>query len=221
MDRRYKLFAQHGVRNLEGYNRSQPGLPYLVVVIDELADMMMTAAEEVEKTLCRLAQLARATGIHLVVATQRPSVDVLTGLIKANFPTRIAFAVSSQTDSRVVLDQAGAEKLLGRGDSLFMPTDAMKPVRIQGAFVSDDEMAELVSHWKAQGGPRYTPEEIEHIQALGRGDEEDEEVYDKAVELAETVGRLSASLLQRRLGLGRDRAQRLLDRLIEEGIAEG
>jgi DNA segregation ATPase FtsK/SpoIIIE-like protein len=232
MERRYRLFSQIGVRNLDGYRKlraekiahgdeSLKNLPAIVIIIDELADLMMAAPEEVEGMICRLAQLARATGIHLVVATQRPSVDVLTGLIKANFPTRIAFAVSSQTDSRVVLDQAGAEKLLGRGDSLFMPTDAMKPVRIQGAFVSDDEMADLVSHWKAQGGPRYTPEEIEQIQALGRGEDEDEEIYDKAVELAETVGRLSASLLQRRLGLGHARAQRLLDRLIEEGIAEG
>jgi DNA segregation ATPase FtsK/SpoIIIE, S-DNA-T family len=228
MDRRYKLFAQHAVRNLDGYNKwaaaaqrpDEPELPYLVVVIDELADMMMTAAEEVEKALCRLAQLARATGIHLVVATQRPSVDVLTGLIKANFPTRIAFAVSSQTDSRVILDQAGAEKLLGRGDALFMPPDAMKPIRLQGAFVSDDEMRDLVEHWKSQGGPRYTQAELEQIASLGRGDDEDEDVYEKACELAETVGRLSASLLARRLGIGQARAQRLLTRLIEEGVAE-
>ncbi|HYY88072.1 MAG TPA: DNA translocase FtsK 4TM domain-containing protein [Chloroflexota bacterium] len=228
MDRRYKLFAQRAVRNLEGYNRwaasaqnpDERPLPYLVVVIDELADMMMTAADEVERTLCRLAQLARATGIHLVVATQRPSVDVLTGLIKANFPTRIAFAVSSQTDSRVILDQAGAEKLLGRGDALFMPPDAMKPIRLQGAFVSDDEMLDLVGHWKAQGGPRYTEAELEQIAALGRPEDEDDDVYDKACDLAETVGRLSASLLQRRLGIGHARAQRLLDRLIEEGLAE-
>jgi DNA segregation ATPase FtsK/SpoIIIE, S-DNA-T family len=229
MDRRYKLFAQHGVRNLEGYNRrarearrpEEPTLPFLVVVVDELADMMMTAAEEVEKTLCRLAQLARATGIHLVVATQRPSVDVLTGLIKANFPTRIAFAVSSQTDSRVILDQAGAEKLLGRGDALYMPTDAMKPVRLQGAYVSDEEMQALVAHWKVQGGPRYTAEEIERIEALGRGEEEDDDVYDRAVELAEAGSRLSVSLLQRRLGIGQARAQRLHERLADEGYAEG
>ncbi len=227
MERRYKLFAQHGVRNLEGYNNWAAGnthtveqpLPFMVVIIDELADMMMTAAEEVEKKLCRLAQLARATGIHLVVATQRPSVDVVTGLIKANFPTRVAFAVSSQTDSRVILDQAGAEKLLGRGDALYTPPEAMKPIRLQGAFVSDEELQALVDHWHAQGQPRYSAEEVEQIESLGRHDE-DEETYDKAVELAETVGRLSASLLQRRLGLGHARAQRLLDRLIEEGIAE-
>ncbi len=228
MERRYKLFAQHGVRNLEGYNNWAAGsthgeeqpLPYMVVIIDELADMMMTAAEEVEKKLCRLAQLARATGIHLVVATQRPSVDVVTGLIKANFPTRIAFAVSSQTDSRVIMDQAGAEKLLGRGDALYTPPEAMKPIRLQGAFISDDEIQSVVEHWHAQGRPRYSEEEVEQITSLGRGDDEDDDVYDRAVELAETVGRLSASLLQRRLGLGHARAQRLLDRLIEEGIAE-
>ncbi len=228
MERRYKLFAQLGVRNLEGYNKRaveqrqalERPLPFLVVIIDELADMMMTAAEEVEKKLCRLAQLARATGIHLVVATQRPSVDVVTGLIKANFPTRIAFAVSSQTDSRVILDQAGAEKLLGRGDALFTPPDAMKPIRLQGAFVADDEIQGLVEHWKQQGGPRYTEDEVEQIASLGRGDDEDDDVYDRAVELAETVGRLSASLLQRRLGIGHQRAQRLVDRLVEEGVAE-
>jgi S-DNA-T family DNA segregation ATPase FtsK/SpoIIIE len=228
MDRRYKLFATRGSRNLEAYNRwakdaknpDEPELPFLVVVIDELADMMMTAAEEVERTLCRLAQLARATGIHLIVATQRPSVDVLTGLIKANFPTRIAFAVSSQTDSRVILDQAGAEKLLGRGDALFMPPDAMKPVRLQGAFVSDDEIHSLVDHWKVQGRARYTPDDLTLIESLGRGDEEDDDIYDQAVELAETVGKLSVSLLQRRLGIGQARAKKLLDQLIEEGIAE-
>ncbi len=228
MERRYKLFAQRGVRHLEGYNRWAVGqeraeerpLPFLVVVIDELADMMMTAAEEVEKKLCRLAQLARATGIHLVVATQRPSVDVVTGLIKANFPTRIAFAVSSQTDSRVILDQAGAEKLLGRGDALYTPPDAMKPIRLQGAFVSDEEIQALVTHWQEQGGPRYTDEEVEQVESLGRGGDEDDDVYERAVELAETVGRLSASLLQRRLGIGHVRAQRLLDRLVDEGIAE-
>ncbi|MBI2755296.1 MAG: DNA translocase FtsK [Chloroflexi bacterium] len=230
MDRRYTLFARHGARNLDGFNRwaataqhpDAEALPYLVVIIDELADMMMTAADDVEKTLCRLAQLARATGIHLVVATQRPSVDVLTGLIKANFPTRIAFAVSSQTDSRVILDQAGAEKLLGRGDALFMPPDVMKPVRLQGAFVSDEEIRLLVDHWKLQGGPRYTDADVEQIRQLGAGDDEDDgDLYERAEELAETVGRLSVSLLQRRLGIGKPKAQRLLDRLIDEGVAEG
>jgi S-DNA-T family DNA segregation ATPase FtsK/SpoIIIE len=220
MDRRYKLFAQDGVRNLEAYNKRRPVLPYLVVIIDELADMMMTAADDVEKTLCRLAQLGRAAGVHLVVATQRPSVDVLTGLIKANFPTRVAFAVSSQTDSRVILDQAGAEKLLGRGDALFVPPDAMKPIRLQGAFVSDDEMRDLVDQWRAQGSPRYTPEELEQVAALGRDDAEDEDVYERACELAETVGRVSVSLLSRRLGIGHDRAERLLARLVDEGVAD-
>jgi S-DNA-T family DNA segregation ATPase FtsK/SpoIIIE len=224
MDRRYKLFAECGARNLEAYNRAavDSTLPYVLVVIDELADMMMSAPDEVEKALCRLAQLARATGIHLIVATQRPSVDVLTGLIKANFPTRLAFAVASQTDSRVILDQAGADKLLGRGDALFLPTDAMKPIRLQGAFVSDEEILRLIEHWKRQGQPRWTPQDLEQVESLARSEdeEEDEDIYERGVELAEKVGRVSTSLLQRRLGIGRDRAQRLLDRLIDEGVAE-
>ena len=198
-------------------------LPRLVVLIDELADMMMTAADEVERALCRLAQLARATGIHLVVATQRPSVDVLTGLIKANFPTRLAFAVASQTDSRVVLDQAGAEKLLGRGDALFVPPEAMKPVRLQGAYVSDDEMEALVAHWSAQGRPRYSQADVDQVTALAQSadDETDDELVERAHELADTVGRVSVSLLQRRLGIGKARAAKLVDRLEREGYAEG
>jgi S-DNA-T family DNA segregation ATPase FtsK/SpoIIIE len=224
MERRYTLFAQHGARNLAAYNRSGlERLPRVVVLIDELADMMMTAADEVERALCRLAQLARATGIHLVVATQRPSVDVLTGLIKANFPTRLAFAVASQTDSRVVLDQAGAEKLLGRGDALFVPPDAMKPIRLQGAYVSDEEMEALVAHWSTQGGPRYTPADLEQVVALAQPaeDESDDELVERAQDLAETIGRVSVSLLQRRLGIGKARAAKLLDRLEKEGYAEG
>lgn len=232
MERRYRLFSERGARNLEAYNGwaeqaqapDEPRLPYLVVLIDELADMMMTASDEVEKLLCRLAQLARATGIHLVVATQRPSVDVLTGLIKANFPTRMAFAVSSQTDSRVILDQAGAEKLLGRGDALFMPTDAMKPIRLQGALVTDEEIQSLVEHWSGQGRPRYSPEDLELIESLGRGDDgdeaDDEDVYEQAVEIAEATGRVSASTLQRRLGIGKTRAARIVERLAEEGVIE-
>lgn len=226
MDRRYRLFAERGSRNLESFNKTgrllrgleTEALPYLVVIIDELADLMMTTADEVEKALCRLAQLARATGIHLVVATQRPSVDVLTGLIKANFPTRLAFAVSSQTDSRVILDTGGAEKLLGRGDALYLPTDAMKPVRLQGAFVSDEDLQALVAHWTAQGGPRFTADEMEEIASLGKKEDEDDDLYDRATELAETVGRISASLLQRKLGIGFMRAQRIRDRLIADGL---
>jgi S-DNA-T family DNA segregation ATPase FtsK/SpoIIIE len=153
MDSRYRKFAAMGARNIDGFNKNQPPdkkMPYLVLLIDELADLMMTSFEEVERNLCRLAQMARATGIHLVVATQRPSVDVVTGLIKANFPTRISFAVTSQVDSRTILDAVGAEKLLGRGDMLYMPTDASKPKRLQGCFVSDAELERLVYFWSSQ-----------------------------------------------------------------------
>ena len=153
MDKRYQtLAAVRGARNIEAYNKARPRekLPYLVLVIDELADLMMTSGEEVERTLCRLAQLARAVGIHLIVATQRPSVDVVTGLIKANFPTRISFAVTSQVDSRTILDSGGAEKLLGRGDMLYMPTEAAKPKRLQGCFLSDAEIERMVYFWNNQ-----------------------------------------------------------------------
>ncbi len=224
MERRYAACAARRVRNLEAYNRAlQPGekpLPYLVVVIDELADMMMTAADEVERTLCRLAQLGRAAGIHLVVATQRPSVDVITGLIKANFPTRISFAVSSQVDSRTILDMAGAEKLLGRGDMLYMPTDSSKPKRLQGAYVSDQEIQQLVEFWGRLGQPAYTEEEVRELEALGRGEAESDqdELYGKAVEVASQYQRISTSLLQRRLGIGYPRAARIIDLLEERGV---
>ena len=230
MERRYKLFAARSARNIEAYNKgieakgndagpAEKRMPFLVVVIDELADMMMTAGDEVERILCRLAQLARATGIHLVVATQRPSVDVITGLIKANFPTRISFAVSSHIDSRTILDTAGAEKLLGRGDMLFLPQDSGKPTRVQGAYVSDDEMHRLVEFWRKLGGPRYSEEEVKEIEALGADDDEDgDELFDKAVAVAQQYRRVSASLLQRRLGIGYPRAARLVDLLEERGI---
>jgi S-DNA-T family DNA segregation ATPase FtsK/SpoIIIE len=211
------------VRNLEAYNRAlHPGerpLPYLVVVIDELADMMMTAADEVERTLCRLAQLGRAAGIHLVVATQRPSVDVITGLIKANFPTRISFAVSSQVDSRTILDMAGAEKLLGRGDMLFLATDSSKPRRVQGAYVSDQEIQRLVEFWRRLGQPSYTEDEVRELEVLGRGESEGEldELYERAIDVAGQYQRISTSLLQRRLGIGYPRAARLVDLMEERG----
>jgi S-DNA-T family DNA segregation ATPase FtsK/SpoIIIE len=225
MERRYALFAAKSARNLEAYNKilaEEPGakqMPFLVVVIDELADMMMTAGDEVERILCRLAQLARATGIHLVVATQRPSVDVITGLIKANFPTRISFAVSSQIDSRTILDTSGAEKLLGRGDMLFLPQDSSKPIRIQGAFVSDEEMQRLVEFWRTLGLPRYTEADVLEMEALAVEDEDDgDELYEKAVDVALQYRRVSASLLQRRLGIGYPRAARLVDMLEERGV---
>jgi S-DNA-T family DNA segregation ATPase FtsK/SpoIIIE len=200
-----------------------------VVIIDELADLMMAAPYEVERQICRLAQLARATGIHLVIATQRPSVDVVTGLIKANFPTRIAFAVSSQVDSRTILDGAGAEKLLGRGDMLYMPTDAAKPKRLQGVFVSDQEIERLVGFWTQERFREMERPVYDHLleEAKPAVDEltgVDDPLLDRARELAAEHNRVSTSLLQRRLRIGYPRAARLMDMLEEEGVigpAEG
>ncbi|HKZ51457.1 MAG TPA: DNA translocase FtsK, partial [Dehalococcoidia bacterium] len=224
MEARYRRFAAAGARNIEGYNRHhavREKLPYWVVVIDELADLMMAAPYEVERLICRLAQLARATGIHLVVATQRPSVDVVTGLIKANFPTRIAFAVTSQVDSRTILDGGGAEKLLGRGDMLYMPTDAAKPKRLQGTYVSDQELQRLVGFWNEARfqSIRPTPHALPEVQEKDETPEEDPLLV-QARELAQQHSRISASLLQRRLRVGYPRAARLLDTLEEEGIVE-
>jgi len=231
MEARYKKFAEVGVRNLEGYNRHArvvKKLPYWVVIIDELADLMMAAPFEVEKLLCRLAQLARATGIHLVVATQRPSVDVITGLIKANFPTRIAFAVTSMTDSRTILDGGGAEKLLGRGDMLFMPTDAAKPIRIQGVYMSDPEAERLVEWWTDERFKALAPENSDELLRAALierngGDEDievadDDPVLDEARQLASRRNRVSPSLLQRRLNVGYAKAEHLIARLEDEGI---
>ncbi len=224
MERRYKLFANHSARNIEGYNRAargrgEPTLPNMVLIIDELADLMMTAPEEAERTICRLAQLARATGIHLVVATQRPSVDVLTGLIKANFPTRIAFAVTSQVDSRVILDTVGAERLLGRGDMLYLPPDSSKPLRLQGTYVSDDEIESLVGHWRGLGRPQYDEHDLAEVESLGRpADADADDLYERAVSIAQESRRISVSLLQRRLGIGYPRAARLVDQLEERGV---
>ena len=227
MDKRYQILANAKVRNIEGYNKSKQGpdkLPYLILVIDELADLMMTAGDEVEHMLCRLAQLARATGIHLIVATQRPSVDVVTGLIKANFPTRISFAVTSQVDSRTILDIAGAEKLLGRGDMLYMPTEAAKPTRLQGCFVSDTEAERLVYFWNSQ-----KPEGMESLKigelvapvatAQREGFPEDP-LLEAARQLATEHKQISASFLQRRLRIGYPRAARLMEQLVQEGVKE-
>jgi S-DNA-T family DNA segregation ATPase FtsK/SpoIIIE len=225
MERRYGLLAARSARNIEAYNKlaaddpTVKRMPFLVVVIDELADMMMIAGDEVERLICRLAQLARAAGIHLVVATQRPSVDVITGLIKANIPTRISFAVSSHIDSRTILDSAGAEKLLGRGDMLYLPQDASKPIRLQGAFVGDDEMKALVEFWTRLGKPGYTDDEMREVEALNAKDDEDgDDLYEKAVAVAVQYRKVSASLLQRRLGIGYPRAARLADLLEERGV---
>jgi S-DNA-T family DNA segregation ATPase FtsK/SpoIIIE len=231
MEARYKKFAAVAVRNIDSYNRHPrvlKKLAYWVIIIDELADLMMAAPFEVEKLLCRLAQLARATGIHLVVATQRPSVDVVTGLIKANFPTRIAFAVTSMTDSRTILDMGGAEKLLGRGDMLYMPTDAAKPIRIQGVYVSDAEVERLVQFWKDERFSELAPEMADDLleQALtdqNGGDsnieiEDDDPIVQRARALARQHQHISPSLLQRRLKIGQLKATRLIDILEEEGI---
>jgi len=222
MDKRYQTLATFGARNIEGYNKNKEGdekLPYLVLVIDELADLMMAGFDEVEHVLCRLAQLARATGIHLIVATQRPSVDVVTGLIKANFPTRISFAVTSQVDSRTILDMGGAEKLLGRGDMLYMPTEAAKPKRLQGCFVSDAERERLVYFWGSQQREEAIPLKVEEITAAGadRGIFPEDPLLEAARQLAQEHSHISTSYLQRRLHIGYPRAARLMEQLEEEG----
>jgi DNA segregation ATPase FtsK/SpoIIIE, S-DNA-T family len=232
MEARYKRFENLGVRNLEAYNhhpKVTARMPSWVIIIDELADLMMAAPYEVERQICRLAQLARATGIHLVVATQRPSVDVVTGLIKANLPTRIAFAVSSQVDSRTILDGVGAEKLLGRGDMLYLSTDSGKPRRLQGVFVSDQEIDRLVNFWTSEKWEPYRPPVYDHLVEEAKADQErdeqsDDPMLDRAIELAQGHSRVSASMLQRRLRIGYPRAARLMDELEEAGIvgpAEG
>lgn len=229
MDRRYKLFQQVGVRNIQGYNEMSgfQALPYIVIFIDELADLMMFAPVEVEDAITRLAQLARAVGIHLVIATQRPSVDVITGLMKANIPCRIAFNVSSMIDSRVIIDGPGAEKLLGRGDMLYMPPDASKPMRIQGVFVTDPEIKNLVEYLKSQGvDPQYADEIINQKvtvkgKAIGGGAEDDgdkDPLFEEAVKTVCQYDRASASLLQRRLKVGYARAARIIDELEMAGV---
>ncbi|HLH22196.1 MAG TPA: DNA translocase FtsK [Chloroflexota bacterium] len=196
-------------------------LPFLVIVIDELADLMMTAPDDVELSLTRLAQKARATGIHLIVATQRPSVDVVTGLIKANFPTRIAFAVTSQVDSRVILDSMGAEKLLGRGDMLYLGAESSKPARVQGTYLSDEEIEALVAFWRKQGEARYDAAEVAAVEALSSSrDDGGEDLIERAMDVVREHSRVSVSLLQRRLGIGYPRAARLMDTLAERGLVE-
>ena len=236
MENRYNVFASKGVRDLKGYNASlQDGegkLPQIVIIIDELADLMMVAAKEVEESICRLAQKARAAGMHLVIATQRPSVDVITGLIKANVPSRIAFAVSSQIDSRTILDMVGAEKLLGKGDMLFYPAGASKPTRVQGAFVDDKEVEKIVDFLKANGGEStYNTDIIESIEKANTSDKEkdlesatDDETDPFLMEAIETVvetGQASTSFIQRRFKVGYARAGRIIDQMEERGIISG
>lgn len=228
MERRYELFSYTGTRNIEGYNEhvrrhnleendKQPLLPYIVVIVDELADLMMVASNDVEDSITRLAQMARAAGIHLIIATQRPSVDVITGVIKANIPSRIAFAVSSATDSRTILDMGGAEKLLGRGDMLFMPVGASKPVRVQGAFLSDQEVEDVVefviSQQKAQYQEEMIPDDLPEVR-----DAVEDELYDEAVELIIEMQTASVSMLQRRFRIGYTRAARLIDEMEARGV---
>ena len=236
MDRRYKLFQQVGVRNIDGYNELSgfQALPFILIFIDELADLMSYAPVEVEDSICRIAQMARATGIHLVVATQRPSVDVITGLIKANIPSRIAFNVSSMVDSRVIIDMPGAEKLLGRGDMLYIPPDQAKPTRIQGTFVNEGEIAKLVEFFKDKNVPVEYTEEVTTQKPTWKkgtagmsgtsGEGGHDAFFEQAVRVVCQYDRASASLLQRRLSIGYARAARVLDQLEAEGVvgqAEG
>lgn len=228
MDKRYKVFAEVGVRNIAGYNEMAgfQAMPYIVIVIDELADLMLFAPAEAEEAITRIAQMARAVGIHLLLATQRPSVDVITGLIKANIPTRIAFNVSSVTDSRVVLDTPGAEKLLGRGDMLYIPPDQAKPQRIQGTMVTDKEIHDLIDFIKTQSKPpEYQDEVVNKFESNtlkgGAGNnsaDEMDEFFRESVQIVMESGKGSASYIQRRLSVGYNRAARILDQLAEAGI---
>jgi S-DNA-T family DNA segregation ATPase FtsK/SpoIIIE len=234
MDRRYRELEKEGARDLEAYNRKMRKrrdgrtLPRLIVMIDELADLMMMAPDQTERTLVRLAQMGRATGIHLVVATQRPSTDIVTGLIKANFPARISFAVPSMIDSRVILDTTGAETLLGKGDMLYLAPEAGSPVRLQGVFVGDAEVERLVEYWKESGAPEPGPEPEgeqaadeapwEDLMRHAGGEADQDEILDQAVALVRKSGFASASMLQRRLRIGYPRAARLMDELEELGV---
>ena len=229
MTDRYKKFAENQVRDLESYNdtmrlvgENDQVLPQIVIIIDELADLMMAAPSQVEESICRLAQMARAAGMHLIVATQRPSVDIITGVIKANIPSRIAFAVSSQFDSRTILDMSGAEKLVGKGDMLFNPLGMGKPVRVQGTFVSDSEVHSVIEHVKSQ------VEEVEYsgdvISTIEKGnlpqskDDDADELLSEAIECVVTAGQASVSMLQRRFRIGYNRAARIVDMMEARGI---
>ena len=236
MENRYSLFASKNVRDIKGYNEeldkegSTEKLPQIVIIIDELADLMMVSSKEVEDSICRLAQKSRAAGMHLVIATQRPSVDVITGIIKANIPSRISFAVSSQVDSRTILDMAGAEKLLGKGDMLFYPAGAAKPTRVQGAFISDKEVEKVVDFVKANGEATYNDDILEQIEKANSTDKEIEEQENdddtdpllmEAIEVVVETGQASTSFIQRRFKVGYARAGRIIDQMEERGIISG
>ncbi len=231
MTRRYKLFADSGARNIDSYNALfdkgiiEEKLHYIVIVVDELADLMMVCPNDVEDYIGRLAQMARAAGMHLVIATQRPSVDVITGVIKANIPSRISFAVSSQIDSRTILDSGGAEKLLGKGDMLYYPVGASKPLRVQGCFISEDEVEKVVEFVKNEVDEvEYKEEIIEHINNESDStlnnikNEDSDELIDDAINIVVEYGQASTSFLQRRLRIGFNRASRIMDELEEKGI---
>ncbi|MDQ0113138.1 FtsK/SpoIIIE family DNA translocase [Paenibacillus harenae] len=224
MEKRYELFSKSATRNIEGYNTSMADnpaavLPYIVVIVDELADLMMVAANDVEDSIARLAQMARAAGIHLIIATQRPSVDVITGVIKANIPSRIAFGVSSQVDSRTILDMVGAEKLLGRGDMLFLPVGMSKPIRVQGAFLSDQEVEVLVNYARGQAEAEYKEDLVPEIEDDSSSNEMQlDELYDQAVQIVLEAKQASVSLLQRRMRIGYTRAARLIDQMEAKSI---
>jgi S-DNA-T family DNA segregation ATPase FtsK/SpoIIIE len=230
MTRRYKIFAENSVRNIEGYNelvkkgKLQDKLPWIVIIVDELADLMMVCPNDVEDYIGRLAQMARAAGMHLVIATQRPSVDVITGVIKANIPSRISFAVSSQIDSRTILDTAGAEKLLGKGDMLFYPVGESKPLRIQGAFISEEEVERVVLFIKGQQSqPEYRNEILEELDNNIENNNSDEldSLLSEAVKVVAETGQASTSLLQRKLRIGYNRAARIIEQMEELGIISG
>jgi S-DNA-T family DNA segregation ATPase FtsK/SpoIIIE len=220
MSKRYEMFANEQVRDLESYNKKHPDerVPQIVVVIDELADLMMVAPNQVEDAIARLAQMARAAGIHLIVATQRPSVDVITGLIKANITSRIAFSVSAQVDSRTILDMGGAEKLLGKGDMLFNPVGAPKPIRLQGAFISDTEIEKIVNHIKKQAGDvTYNEEILKEAQQVTLQMESDE-LMPQILRFLANQKTISVSMLQRKFRIGYNRAARIVDELHDKGI---
>jgi len=229
MTRRYNLFAKNNVRDLDSYNNKAVNnndlekLPKLVIIIDELADLMMVSAAEVEDYICRLAQMARAAGIHLIVATQRPSVDIITGTIKANIPSRISFAVSSQADSRTILDMGGAEKLLGKGDMLFYPVGESKPIRIQGAYISEEEVIDLVTYLKSQcDAPQYEEKIIGEINtSINQSASDFDELLPNAIDIVIDEGQASISLLQRKLKIGYARAARIIDEMEERGVVGG
>jgi S-DNA-T family DNA segregation ATPase FtsK/SpoIIIE len=226
MERRYEILSSKGTRNIAGYNKlvsKEEKMPYIIIIIDELADLMMTAAKDVETSVARLAQMARAAGIHLILATQRPSVDVLTGLIKANFPARISFKVSSKHDSRTIIDTVGAEHLLGYGDMLYTTGGAGGLLRVHGAFVSETEIARVVDHWKAQGQPEFLDESVlkpmeESASADGGGEDDHDELYDQAVQIVTETRQASISMIQRRLRIGYNRAARLIEKMEAQGV---